>query len=59
MRALAELVLTYHYGFVDSDMFEKLKRLSASKVKTQLHNLRKLANDVLHYGESQSQDEVG
>jgi hypothetical protein len=59
MRALIELVLTYHYGFVDADVCDKLNRLSASKERTQLHNLRMLANDVLHFGETQSRSEVG
>ena len=34
MRALAELVLTYHYGFVDGNISDKLKSQAQAKLKT-------------------------
>lgn len=52
MRALTELVLVYHYDFSAGDLADKINRLRDEKTKNQLHRLRKLANDILHYGES-------
>jgi hypothetical protein len=51
MRALTELVLTHHYGFSEKDIIQKINQLGKEKAKNRLHNLRMLANDVLHYGD--------
>ncbi|MGJ0454482.1 MAG: hypothetical protein ACR65T_14815 [Methylocystis sp.] len=52
MRALTELVLVYHYDFSAGDLADKINRLCDEKTKNPLHRLRKLANDILHYGDS-------
>jgi hypothetical protein len=48
MRAIMEILLTFHYGFQDTRLDDKIDRLRYDTQKTKLHKLRKIANDVLH-----------
>lgn len=45
MRAIMEILLTFHYGFQETRLDDKIDRL---RYNTQKKKLRKLANDVLH-----------
>ena len=59
LRALAELVLTYHYRFSEGNLERKIEQLHAERrMKDSLHKLRMLANDVLHYGGEQNKTNV-